>query len=119
MTPNTLLPGNPDWDAIQQAKESQDYARALMTITGKENPFFLGVLPVFRKPVITCLLRGLSQEQTITLCFMLYCEWKSNVFTRINLGDFDNLVTVFLHSFIHFPKTELKDFETNRIKPLP
>lgn len=118
MTPNTLLPEYPDWDAIQQARESQNYARALMATTGKENSFFLGVLPVFRKPVIMCLLRGLSQDDTILFCFTLYCEWASNVSIRMNLGDFGNFVTAFLHSFMFFPKTDLKDFELKRIKPL-
>ena len=68
MTPNTLIPENPDWDAIQQARESQDYARALMATTCKENSFFLYVLPIFRKPVLMCLNRGLSQDDTILLC---------------------------------------------------
>ena len=118
MTPNTLIPENPDWDAIQQARESQDYARALMATTGEKNPFFLEVLPVFRKPVIMCLLRGLSQDDTIIFCFTLYCEWKSNAFMKMNFGEFEYLAAAFLRNFNLFPKIEIKGFEIKRIKPL-
>jgi hypothetical protein len=93
----------------------KDYVRALMAITGIENSFFLDVLPVFRKPVLNCLLCGLSQDDTIILCFTLYCEWKSNVSMRMNLGDFEDIVAFFLRNILPFPKIDLKDFEAKRI----